>query len=125
MSVKEFLTTLIVGILKNGLAIGWTVLVSAYPSIAKVLAPINNELVSQVVATGIGVVIVSLAGTLYRRALHNKAVAEAFDAGAEAMKHAVDVSTGAASSLGDPALWNPSRRKPGSELPCPHSKATW
>ena len=106
MSFKEFVTTLLIGMLKNGLAIGWTVLVSACPSIAKVLDPINNDWVSQVVATGIGVVLVSLAGTLYHRAIHNKAIAEAFAAGADAMKSSINVSTGAKASLGDPALRN-------------------
>ena len=106
MSFKEFVTTLLVGILKNALAIGWTVLVSTHPVLAKILAPINNELASQIVATVIGVVVVSLAGTLYRRARHNKAIAEAFDEGANAMKHSVDVANHAASSLGDPALRN-------------------
>ena len=111
MNLKEFITTLIIGVFKNGMAIGWTIMVSMYPSIAKVLAPFNNELVSQVVATGLGVVVVALLGALYHRAMQNKKVAEiaeaAFDEGGQAMKHAIDVSTGAAASLGDPALWNP------------------
>lgn len=120
MSIKEFFTVLVIGVFKNAISIGWMMMVASFPSIAEVLSPFNNGLVSQVVATGVGVVVVALLGALYHRAMQNKKVAEvaeaAFDEGGQAMKHAIDVSTGAAASLGDPALWNP---PPKAEIKSP------
>lgn len=101
MNVKEFVTTLLIGVFKNGLSIGWTIMVSMYPSIAKVLAPFNNEMVSQVAATFIGVVVVSLGGTLYRRMKHNAAIAEAFAEGAGAMERAIVGDKNTVASCGD------------------------